>query len=127
MPAFPQPAFLAKTDGIALENVLALGAEEHYVRVLTSDRSELVYGRFRDVVAEMPEAAGLQVHRSWWVAEDAVVAARRGARRYELELLNGTTVPVSDRFTQRVRERGLLTRPRARRDGDLSGKRAPGS
>ena len=109
-----EPAFLAKTNGIRLEDVISLGAEEHYVRVFTRDHSELVYARLGDAIAEMPETLGTQVHRSWWVADKAVVAARRGTRRYRLELVDGSTVPVSDRFAKAVRARGLLVR-RARK------------
>lgn len=105
-----EPSYLAKTNGIRLEDVISLGAEEHYVRVFTRDHSELVYARLGDAIAEMPEALGTQVHRSWWVADKAVVAARRGTRRYRLELVDGSTVPVSDRFAKAVRARGWLAR-----------------
>ena len=103
-----QPGFLAKTHGVTVDDVIALSAEEHYVRVITRAGSELIYARFGDAVAEMPEAAGLRVHRSWWVADRGVVQARRGERRYELELCDGSMVPVSDSYTRRARERGLL-------------------
>ena len=105
-----RPAFLEKTQGIKLQDVIALAAEEHYVRVLTMEGSEMIYARFRDVIAQMPPSVGLQVHRSWWVADKGVVGARRGARRYELKLSDGTIVPVSDSFTRVVRKRGLLRR-----------------
>ena len=81
-----EPAFLKKTNGIALADVIALAAEEHYVRVMTADRSELVYGRLSDAIAEMPESAGMQVHRSWWVAEGGHLTSQRGERRYRLQL-----------------------------------------
>ena len=106
----PEPQFLAKTHGIELNDVVAIAAEEHYVRVYTSDDSELVYARFGDVVKQMPDDAGLQVHRSWWVAGAAIKRAIRGARRYTLELSNGSSVPVSDSYVRSVRERGLLRR-----------------
>ena len=109
-PELVEPAFLAKTHGIRLDDVIALGAEEHYVRVFARDRSELIYARLGDAIGQMPESLGTQVHRSWWVADDAVVAARRGTRRYRLELVDGSTVPVSDRFAKAVRARGLLAR-----------------
>lgn len=102
------PDFLRKTHGIRTTDVIALRSEEHYVRVLTATGSELVYGRLTDAIAQMPDSLGLQVHRSWWVADRAVESARRGARRFRLELVDGSTVPVSDRFQARVRERGLL-------------------
>ena len=107
-----EPEFLGKTNGIRLDDVIALGAEEHYVRVFATDRSELVYGRLSDAIAQMPQSSGLQVHRSWWVADAGVVGSTRGARRYRLELSNGDVVPVSDRFLGQVRDRGWLGRNR---------------
>lgn len=102
------PAFLEKTKGIQLEDVIALQAEEHYVRVCTSNDSELIYIRLTDAIAQMPRSAGIQVHRSWWVADAAVARALRGDRRYRLELTNGDVVPVSDRFLNAVRKRGWM-------------------
>ena len=104
------PEFLAKTRGIEVGDIVALTAQEHYVRVCTRERSELVYHRFGDAVAEMPPEAGMQVHRSWWVALNAVAGARRAGRRYRLELDDGTVVPVSDRYLGLARKRGLLAR-----------------
>ena len=107
-----EPAILARANGIALDDVIAIAAEEHYVRVHAKDRSELVYSRFSDAVSDMPESIGTRVHRSWWVADTAVVGATRGTRRYQLELKNGELVPVSDRYLSQVRDRGLLIRKR---------------
>ena len=104
------PAFLDKTRGIHLQQVVALEAHEHYVQVHTHDGAELIHHRFGDAVASMPEHAGLQVHRSYWVAELSVVAAKRDGRRYRLTLENGMLVPVSDKYLRKVRERGLLRR-----------------
>ena len=105
-----QPEFLNKAEGLTLEQVIALQAEEHYVRVYGIDRNVLIYGRFSDAVNEMPKGLGLRVHRSWWVADSAVAKARRGERRYRLELVNGTSVPVSDRYLPDARRRGLLAK-----------------
>ena len=105
-----QPEFLNKAEGLTLGQVIALQAEEHYVRVHAVDRNVLIYGRFSDAVSEMPKALGLRVHRSWWVADNAVAQARRGERRYRLELVNGTSVPVSDRYLPDARRRGLLAK-----------------
>ena len=108
--ALTEPAFLAKAPSLDIRDVIALSSEEHYVRVWTAEGSELVYGRLGDAIAEMPDSLGMQVHRSWWVADAGVVRSKRGERRYRLELVNGTLVPVSDRFTKQVRARGLLNR-----------------
>lgn len=118
-----RPPFLEKVPGIGAGDVLALQAEEHYVRVFYSQvsnssesnqGSELVHYRFGDAVREMPESLGTQVHRSWWVADAAVTAAERGTRRWQLKLQSGHSVPVSDSFTRAARERGWLVRKRRR-------------
>ena len=105
-----RPPFLDKAAGIEARDVVAMEAEEHYVKIRTEARSELVYARFSDAVSQMPGDLGIQVHRSWWVADRAVAGARRGARRYRLQLRDGTEVPVSDKFLEATRDRGLLRR-----------------
>ena len=113
-PAAAEPAFLAKTSGIGLDDVIALGAEEHYVRVYTLGHSELIHYRLGDAVEEMPGTAGMRVHRSWWVADHGVAGARRKTRRWELRLSGDLRVPVSDSFVAKARERGYLRKRPAR-------------
>lgn len=104
------PPFLEKAGGIQAKDVLALEAREHYVNVKTDQGNELVYVRFSDAIRQMPAALGCQVHRSWWVADQAVVSAHRATRRYRLELRDGSELPVSDKFAKTARDRGLLRR-----------------
>ncbi len=104
------PEFLSRTHGIKTGDVLALKAEEHYVLIYTADSNELIHYKFGTAIAQMPEAAGLQVHRSWWIADAHVANASRGSRRWQLTLTNGIDVPVSDGFVKVARERGLLKR-----------------
>jgi hypothetical protein len=74
--------------------VLALEAQDHYVRVHTSAGEAMVRIRLRDAIADMDEE-GLQPHRSWWIARSAVVALQAQDRRRVLLLSNGRAVPVS--------------------------------
>ena len=110
---YPAPEFLQRKPDVRVEDVLALQAEEHYVRIHLRDSTDLVHCRFGNAVKEMPAELGLQVHRSWWVAETAVRSAKRGARRWQLDLVTGVAVPVSDSFVQAVRERGWLSKKQA--------------
>lgn len=75
--------------------LLALKAEDHYLRAYASGREELFLMRLRDAVAMLPDDAGVQVHRSWWVAKDAVSKLNRDGRSATLTLSNGTEVPVA--------------------------------
>ena len=106
----PAPEFLQRSSSRRVEDVLALQAEEHYVRIYSKDGTELVHCRFGEAAEEMPAELGLQVHRSWWVAESAVRSARRGSRRWQLDLVTDVAVPVSDSYVAAVRERGWLKR-----------------
>jgi hypothetical protein len=75
--------------------LLALKAEDHYLRAYAPDREEMFLMRLRDAVAILPADAGVQVHRSWWVAHDAVRSVARDGRASVLTLRNGVEVPVA--------------------------------
>ncbi|WP_396595682.1 LytTR family DNA-binding domain-containing protein [Brevundimonas sp. R86498] len=51
---------------------------------------------------------GLRVHRSWWVARDAVEAVVPAGRQLRLRLRGGLDAPVSRANTVRLREAGWL-------------------
>lgn len=75
--------------------LIAVEAEDHYLRVHTDAGDELITARFGDAMAELAGVAGFQTHRSWWVAADAIdeVIWLRG--RGEAKLKCGLTVPIS--------------------------------
>jgi hypothetical protein len=75
--------------------LLALKGEDHYVRAIGAAREELILIRLRDAIAELGDAPGLQVHRSWWVARDGVARVNRQNRAMTLTLTNGLEVPVA--------------------------------
>lgn len=88
--------------------LLALEAYDHYVRVHTSAGAELVSLRFSDAVAELAGAHGFQVHRSWWVAGEAIKGARWRRGSGELELQDGLVVPISRSGAPALRAAGWL-------------------
>ncbi len=92
-----------KLKGAAIR---AVEAEDHYLRVHTDRGSDLILMRLSDAVTELEGLEGAQVHRSWWVARDAVTGARRGDGRATLEVEGGLTVPVSRRYARALREAG---------------------
>ncbi|MEM9690223.1 MAG: LytTR family DNA-binding domain-containing protein [Pseudomonadota bacterium] len=116
------PPFLERSAIRRLDDVLALQAEEHYVRIYTSSGADLVHYRFGDAIAELPDGLGLQVHRSWWVADTAVMSAKRGSRRWQLAITPELSVPVSDSYIGAVRERGWLKRKTRAPSEDSSGQ-----
>lgn len=84
----------------------AVAAEDHYLRLYTDRGTDLILMRLSDAVAELEGLEGAQVHRSWWVAKDAVVGARRGDGRATLALAGGIEVPVSRRYAPALRKAG---------------------
>lgn len=88
--------------------LLALQAEDHYVRVHTSAGDALVLMRLADAIAETDGVEGLRVHRSWWVARAAVREARAEGRRASLLLTNGVSAPVTRDAVPEVRRAGWL-------------------
>ncbi|QNN67429.1 LytTR family transcriptional regulator [Sphingomonas lutea] len=83
--------------------IVALEAEDHYLRVHTMLGSDLVLMRLSDAIAAIGPDLGLQVHRSWWVARDAIREVVRTDQRSQLRLMNGLTVPVGRTYTAAVR------------------------
>jgi hypothetical protein len=75
--------------------VVALEAEEHYVKVWSDRGTDLVRYRFRDAVRELDGLDGAQVHRSWWINWGWVTGASARGRAMSLALRNGLVVPVS--------------------------------
>ncbi|QQA42048.1 LytTR family DNA-binding domain-containing protein [Pelagovum pacificum] len=90
--------------------LLSLSAEDHYVRVRTNRGEELLLMRLADAIRETGQTEGLQVHRSHWVATDAVRAVRRSGDRAILTLTDGATVPASRTNLPALRNAGLLER-----------------
>ena len=89
------PEFAKKLRPELGQRILALEAQEHYIKVHTDQGHELIHYRFGDAVQELTGTPGLQVHRSYWVAEDAVVAIEPAGKSYRLTLRDGLTIPVS--------------------------------
>ena len=84
----------------------ALQAEDHYVRFHTSAGSDLVLLRLSDAMAELDGIEGAQVHRSWWVARQAVATTSRASGKLSFTLIDGTQAPVSRTYVDALRSAG---------------------
>lgn len=90
----PSHPFIRRLPPSLGDDLLCLEMQDHYVRVQTGAGSTLLLMRFRDAVAELGDL-GLPVHRSWWVARDAIAALEPDGRSLRLRLTDGSYVPVS--------------------------------
>jgi hypothetical protein len=75
--------------------LLAVEAEDHYLRVHTDGGEELITLRFADALEELAATPGFRTHRSWWVAASALEAVRWRRGRGEARLSSGLVVPIS--------------------------------
>ena len=88
--------------------LVAVKAEDHYVSIITSHGSALVHMKFSDALLMLANHPGLKVHRSWWVATDAVASLQRRGGRLNLLLTSGQRVPVSRNGQKLLKECGLF-------------------
>src|SRR5690606_13712732 len=86
--------------------LLAVEAEDHYLRLHTDRGSDLILMRLGDAVAELDGLEGARTPRSWWVARGAVDGVARGERRAALTLEGGLEVPVSRTAARELRAKG---------------------
>ena len=86
--------------------LIALEAEDHYVRVHTDAGSELLAMRFTDAVEELARAYGYRVHRSWWVVADAIEGVRWTRGGGEVRLTGGLVAPVSRSYAGSLKAGG---------------------
>jgi DNA-binding LytR/AlgR family response regulator len=102
----PTPILARLPPRLRAARLYAVQAEDHYIRFYTSAGSDLVLLRFSDALTELHGIEGAQVHRSWWVARDAVELSRREDGKLFLVLRDGTKAPVSRTFTHALQAEG---------------------
>jgi hypothetical protein len=116
----PQPAPAGEDAGAAADaafrqrlsarrreaRLIAVEAEDHYLRVHTDVGDELITARFADALAELSGVKGFQTHRSWWAAADAIEAVRWRKGRGELSLAGGLVAPVSRTYARDLKAAG---------------------
>jgi DNA-binding LytR/AlgR family response regulator len=103
----PSDAFRRRLSAKRREaRLLAVEAEDHYLRVHTEAGEELITARFGDALQELEGWPGFRTHRSWWVAACAIDGVRWSRGRGELRLTSGLVVPVSRSQAQALKSAG---------------------
>ncbi|MEO1154866.1 MAG: LytTR family DNA-binding domain-containing protein [Pseudomonadota bacterium] len=97
-PEVGQPAFWDRVPSAIGRDLVALSAELHYVRVHTTKGEALVLFPFGQAVKQVEQSnAGLQIHRSHWVALAHVDEVRRIGQGGVCAMASGLELPVSRR------------------------------
>ena len=98
------PEFWDRVPNHLGRDLVALSAELHYLRVYTAKGDALILYPFGRAVADLPEADGVQVHRSHWAARAHMRGLRPRGQGGQLVLDTGLTLPVSRTYRARVSE-----------------------
>ncbi len=99
-----QPAVLKKIRPDRQGELLAINAQGHYLRVITTAGEDLILYRFGDVIDEMPQDAGVQVHRSWWVSQIALANSESISPK-QIKLDEDLNIPVSRTYQRELETR----------------------
>lgn len=103
--------FMKRLPTSASGVLLCLMKEDHYLRVYTDQGDCLIRLRMSDAMSELEDVPGLQVHRSWWVADHAVVnAKRRATGGAEAILTNKLVAPIARARVNDALEAGWFDR-----------------
>ena len=90
------PVFLQRLEEPPdLVDIIAMKAEQHYIKIYTRNKKYILLYRFGDALAELPENLGWQVHRSWWIRNGVLRCLHQSGRKMHAELVTGDRVPVS--------------------------------
>lgn len=100
------PETLARKLPFRLQSsrLIAIEAQDHYLRVVTDRGEATVHMRLADAVGALEDIDGLQVHRSWWVSASAVQEVRMYNGRGVI-VAHHLRIPVSRSFARIVRDR----------------------
>ncbi len=96
-PVVVLPDFCRTSGLVALSDLWAISAEEHYLRLHGPFGNRMIRHSFGAALEQMPVGQGLQVHRSHWVAFGRVAAIESGSSM-QLRLADGTHIPVSSSY-----------------------------
>jgi DNA-binding LytR/AlgR family response regulator len=85
-----------------------LTMQDHYVEVVTDKGQELVLLRLGDAIAEVGDGQGIRIHRSHWVAFDAIRSVERVQGKVFVVSNGNTRLPVSRTYIPALKQAGLL-------------------
>lgn len=87
--------------------LLCLEMQDHYLVVHSAQGSVMILCRMEDAAREL-DRVGQRVHRSWWVASEAVAGTEREGQRVFLRLSDARRVPVGRSYQPKLRAAGWL-------------------
>ena len=107
----PEPMARFPGTAIDLTAIVAIAAEDHFVRLYLADGTDwLIYGRFADALSHMSRVCGEQINRGIWVADMYRRGAKYENRRWQISVRGSRWLPVSRSRVAHLRDKGWLSR-----------------
>lgn len=88
--------------------LVSLSVNDHYVEVRTTRGTTSLLLRLKDAIEDVDRTEGLQIHRSHWVALQAISQIKRVNGAMTVVTEDGSELPVSRTYVPALKERGLL-------------------
>jgi DNA-binding LytR/AlgR family response regulator len=104
------PALLARLPIDKRGAIWAISAQDHYITVITAKGRAMLLMRLADAIAEAAPTAGVQIHRSHWVALAGVARAHSLGDGGEVVLHDSATLPIARARMKAARSAQLLPR-----------------
>lgn len=100
----PQPVALLSRLPAELHagEILSISMQDHYAEVTTTKGAALILMRLADAMDLLEGCPGLRIHRSHWVALEAVEGVDKAGRRTEVVLSDGRRLPVGATYLNAV-------------------------
>lgn len=101
------PRLVQRLPVEAQGELISISVRDHYVDVVTSAGCAALLMRLSDAMDLVAPVEGARVHRSHWVAWEAVEWLERANGRLVLRLTTGAVIPVSRTYRDVVEVRGI--------------------
>lgn len=88
--------------------IFAIKSEDHYLRIYTSLGEELMLYRLSDAIIDLDGIEGVQTHRSWWVAIDAIENSIKDYGKNKFLIKNQIEVPISRSYIKAIKQLNLI-------------------
>ena len=92
-PQVSEATFLQSLEPKLDGNILWITAQEHYVKIVTTRETRTVLHRFSDLVRDLRNYPGMQIHRSHWVAYEAITGMEKSGQTMKVSLRTGDDIP----------------------------------
>lgn len=106
--ALRTPRLLQRLEAETPGALRSISVRDHYVDVQTSCGVSSLLMRLSDAMAETGPVEGGQIHRSHWVAWQAVQGVEREGAKLFVMLEGGSRLPVSKNHRDKLAAQGLL-------------------